>query len=260
MSQRSRRHSPSSDTSSPPSTSASSPAFPAQPWPLVVHEPFEALAADPDLPLCAPYNKLLYHLFPADTNVLVAPGPYPPLPNTETDAISTPFVFTVFYKTHTVLLLHVHPAHGLRWASARMSADALCRRRLNDLAPDCRLPKLYALSTFGTKLRFYAATKVVTAVPTSPTGIPSAAISSRVARTISCPAVQIDPPLPPPVAGSDVAPPSRWNCDVLEEAGANLLKQSVAEIIARIYLTDGEHQMRFYSLLNADVRPSILNN
>ncbi|KAJ7333981.1 hypothetical protein DFH08DRAFT_814052 [Mycena albidolilacea] len=113
-----------------------------------------------------------------------------------------------------VLLLQVNSPDTLRWQSAREQADSENRRRLRDLRPLCPLlPKLYAVSAFCTKLRFYAATKTEGVVP-----------------PVS--------PCDPRTAFADTNPPNRWNSDVLEEEGANLPKQSVAEIIARIYLSD----------------------
>ncbi|KAJ7776984.1 hypothetical protein DFH07DRAFT_1056609 [Mycena maculata] len=179
----------------------------AYPWPQAIMYPFESLPdGAQDTEFYGPYNKLLYHLFPADTNFVVSPGVYPPR-NTD-PAVE----FTVFYNHMPVLLLQIKPPDHLRWASAREQADTENRRRLRDLVPLCPLPKLYALSAFGTKLRFYAAANE-----------------------------GIDPPASPLDARNFVAdtiPASRWNSDILEEEGANLLKQTVAEIIARIYLAD----------------------
>ncbi|KAJ7480888.1 hypothetical protein FB451DRAFT_1394943 [Mycena latifolia] len=181
------------------------------PWPKTIMQPFDALptrALPPDF--YGPYNKLLYHLFPADTNFLVSPGFYPSRLAADDTA-----EFTVFYNERPVLLLQIAPLEMLRWPSAREAADAASRRRLRDLAPLCPLPKLYAVSAFGTKLRFYASGAA--GIDPPPAASPS-----------------------PTYAGSfaDSVPLGRWNSDVLEEEGANLLKQAVAEIIARIYLND----------------------
>jgi len=70
------------------------------------------------------------------------------------------------------------------------------------------------VGAFGTKLRFYAAAK-------------------NENRAIDLPASLSDPR-----GFSDMILLNRWNSGVQEEEGANLLKQSVAEIIARIYLSD----------------------
>ncbi|KAJ6490493.1 hypothetical protein DFH09DRAFT_1454106 [Mycena vulgaris] len=178
------------------------------PWPKTVMQPFDVVHdRAPAADFYGPYNKLLYHLFPADTNFLVAPGAYPP--RATPDGAGE---FTIFYNEHPVLLLQIHPPDALRWGSARDDADAASRRRLRDVVALCPLPKLYAVSAFGTKLRFYAAVA----------------------------GEGIDPPASPAHGGAfaDSVPLNRWNSDVLEEEGANLLKQSVAEIIARIYLND----------------------
>ncbi|KAJ7107819.1 hypothetical protein C8R44DRAFT_885217 [Mycena epipterygia] len=183
------------------------------PWPKTVMQPFEALPGNaPQSDFYGAYNKLLYHLFPADTNFLVSPGAYPPRhPSDPNPAVE----FTIFYNDMPVLLLQVKAPDDLRWPSAREQADSESRRRLRDLAPLCALPKLYAISAFGTALRFYAAFEH---------GI-------------------IDPPASPTF--TDKVPRNGWNSDILEEEGANLLKQTVAEIIARIYLNDGMHALRW---------------
>ncbi|KAJ7665612.1 hypothetical protein B0H17DRAFT_951446 [Mycena rosella] len=184
----------------------------SDPWPKTIMQPFDMLPSRA-LPTdyFGPYNKLLYHLFPADTNFLVSPGVYPPRPAAAEPAVE----FTVFYNEMPVLLLQIKAPETLRWPSAREQADIENRQRLRDLIPLCALPKLYAVSAFGTKLRFYAAVA----------------------------GEGIDPVASPSYAGSftDTVPLNRWNSDVLEEEGANLLKQSVAEIIARIYLNDGAY-------------------
>jgi hypothetical protein len=172
-------------------------------------QPFETLpmmALDTDF--YGAYNKLLYHLFPADTNFLVSPGAYP-----RRNPSDSSVEFTIFYNEMPVLLLQVKSPESLQWPSARENADIENRRRLRDLRSLCPLPKLYAVSAFGTKLRFYAASENE----------------------------GINPPLSPsdPRSLADTIPLNRWNSDILEEEGANLLKQSVAEIIARIYLNDG---------------------
>ncbi|KAJ7815191.1 hypothetical protein B0H14DRAFT_2375542 [Mycena olivaceomarginata] len=181
------------------------------PWPNTIIQPFDTVPITAlDVDYYGPYNKLLYHLFPADTNFVVSPGTYP-----RHSPCSSAVEFTVFYNDMPVLLLQVNSPDTLRWPSAREQADAESRRRLRDLRPLCPLlPKLYAVSAFGTKLRFYAATKTEGVIP-----------------PVS--------PCDPRTAFADTNPPNRWNSDVLEEEGANLLKQSVAEIIARIYLSDG---------------------
>ncbi|KAJ6514311.1 hypothetical protein C8R47DRAFT_1001606, partial [Mycena vitilis] len=176
------------------------------PWPHTIMRPFETMpmmATDTDY--YGPYNKLLYHLFPADTNFLVSPGAFPPR-----NSVDSSVEFTVFYNDTPVLLLQIKSGESLKWRSAREEADVESRRRLRDLRPLCPLPKLYAISAFGTKLRFYAAAKNE----------------------------DIDPPMSPSAMRTfpDAIPLNRWNSDILEEEGANLLKQSVAEIIARIYL------------------------
>ncbi|KAF8197756.1 hypothetical protein K438DRAFT_1584923 [Mycena galopus ATCC 62051] len=191
------------------------------PWPKNILHPFATVPPAPyDVDFYGPYNKLLYHLFPADTNFLVSPGRYPCPPRRSCSSDAAAVEFTVLYNDMPVLLLQVKAPDTLRWPSAREDAVAENRRRLRDLRPLCPLPKLYAVSAFGTKLRFYAANKSVN--NDSAGG-------------------GVDPP-PSPSDGrgfGGAIPLNRWNSDVLEEEGANLLKQAVVEIIARIYLHDG---------------------
>ncbi|KAJ6540493.1 hypothetical protein B0H19DRAFT_880746, partial [Mycena capillaripes] len=129
-------------------------------WPKTIMHPFETVPLTAhDTDFYGPYNKLLYHLFPADTNFLVRPGPYPCLSSPHHSCSDSGFghgvEFTVFYNDLPVLLLQIKSPDTLRWPSAREQADAESRRRLRDLSPLCPLPKLYAVSAFGTKLRFY---------------------------------------------------------------------------------------------------------
>ncbi|KAJ7078813.1 hypothetical protein C8R43DRAFT_1115675 [Mycena crocata] len=259
----------------------------SHPWPKTIMHPFAALperALDADY--FAPYNKLLYHLFPADTNFLVAPGPYPPrsIPasnNTAAGAGDAGLEFTVFYNDLPVLLLHITSPELLRWPSARAAADAAARRRLRDLVDLCPLPKLYAVSAFGTKVRFYAAVAGEGIDPPVNVWAPSYprtdSFSSNSPNSPNSPASATSPHRVSTSTngsggsssargsggrggrgangnangngsggntfsnngfGPDPAPLNRWNSDILDGEGANLLKQSVAEIIARIYLTD----------------------
>ncbi|KAJ7444985.1 hypothetical protein B0H11DRAFT_2203500 [Mycena galericulata] len=192
------------------------------PWPKTVMNPFEALPHEGvrDTDFYGPYNKLLYHLFPANTNFVVSPGAYPP--HHDATCATAAVEFTLFYNHMPVLLLQIKAPDLLKWTSAREEADTESRRRLRDLAPLCPLSKLYAISAFGTKLRFYVA-------------------SRNEGLVIDPPA----PPVHPRTLVTESIPSSRWNSDILEEEGANLLKHAVAEIIARIYLADGADVLRW---------------
>ncbi|KAJ7636206.1 hypothetical protein FB45DRAFT_788406 [Roridomyces roridus] len=229
----------------------------SSPWPKTIIHPFRGIPAETgrDTDFYGPYNKLLYHLFPADTNFIVFPGSYPPR---HSSIANTPagVEFTVLYNNSPVLLLQLSAPDLLRWPSARADVDTAARRRLRDLAPLCPLPKLYAVTAFGTKLRFYAATTgegdVVDIDPPlmdrprpapGHGGLPPTPISPR---SPTVPSVRISTVSNDSnasnfsVRSSDAVtiPLGRWNSDVLEDEGANLLKQAVAEIIARIYLAD----------------------
>jgi hypothetical protein len=101
--------------------------------------PFETvpmMAHDTDC--YGPYNKLLYHLFPTDTNFLVSPGTYP-----RRNPPDYSVEFTVFYNDMPVQFFQVKSLDSLRWPSAREQQDIENRRRLRDLRPLCPLLKLY---------------------------------------------------------------------------------------------------------------------
>ncbi|KAJ7480825.1 hypothetical protein FB451DRAFT_1394886 [Mycena latifolia] len=68
-------------------------------------------------------------------------------------------------------------------------------------------------AAFGTKLRFYASGAA--GIDPLPAASPSPTYAGSVA---------------------DSVPQGRWNGDVLDEEGANLLKQAVAKIIAQILM------------------------
>ncbi|OBZ66454.1 hypothetical protein A0H81_13591, partial [Grifola frondosa] len=98
------------------------------------------------------------------------------------------------------------PAPGkISYASAREEADILVRKRLRDLRPACLLPTLHAASVFGTRLCAYHAE----------------------GGRIFPPHIKTDTNLI-----TDTAPADRWDCDILEERGANRLKQIFAAIKA----------------------------
>ena len=103
------------------------------PWPPKVLRQFEkvppalhALEAD----YHGPHNKLLYSLFPADTNYTVVPQ-Y--LHRDSRDPADFLFLFEVFFEDKTVLILEIKAPGTLRYASSRKAADRQIRKRIRDV-------------------------------------------------------------------------------------------------------------------------------
>jgi len=164
------------------------------------------------------YNKLLYTLFPADSDFIVSPNYIPSNIDSGPDLIIVSFEVTL--RQHPVLILEVKPPQHLSFNSTRETADRQIRRRLVDLAgvsTRCGLPShlflttiffpperaplpiLYGISAVGTRLCFYEFEKA--SRRTTPRFIPS-----------------------DPEFATDVAPLKRWDCDVLEADGEQRLR------------------------------------
>lgn len=155
-----------------------------------------------------PYNKLLNYLFPPDSPFTVSPQSYP-----VRDAQS--FDFYVEYhilvrENVVVFILEIKSGPRLPSLGARQEADDQIRRCLLDLTDLCPLPKLRAVSAFGTQLCFYEAETIHEGIAIRPSQI----------RNDN------------PDISLDTAPRERWNCDVLEATGAERLRTVVEEIVA----------------------------
>lgn len=182
------------------------------PWPAKISRAF-AIEGDSngaiDNRYYGAYNKLLYTLFPPDSDFTVSPNYLPSDINNMTDFIA---LFEVMFRDHRVLVLQVNPPQCLSMMSAREAADKQMRHRLSDslelnlrLAAMKVLPVLHGISAMGTKLCFY---KLETA---------SWRITPR--PITSNPEYTIDP-----------APRDRWDCDILEAEGEQRLRSLVARI------------------------------
>ena len=101
------------------------------PWPPRVLSQF---AKAPNAPLepafHGPYNKLLCHLFPVDTEFTVVPQ-Y--LPGSRESGDFT-IMFEVLFEDKPVFVLELKQPGNLRWDSTRETADRQIRSRLRDLA------------------------------------------------------------------------------------------------------------------------------
>lgn len=80
-----------------------------------------------------PYNKLLYTLFPPDTDFVVVPQ-YFPDSNNAADFI---FMFEILYENNPVLVLELKPPGHLSLMSKRQIADLQVWSRLGDLVCEC---------------------------------------------------------------------------------------------------------------------------
>ncbi|KAG8937974.1 hypothetical protein FRC00_007021 [Tulasnella sp. 408] len=173
-------------------------------WPQKVLRQFELVPPNADEKAYhGPWNKLLYTLFPADSDFTVVPN-FQELGS----PLGSDFLITidVYLGTKPVLVVELKKPSNLHYVSKREDADIQLRRRMRDLVRDCPIPTLYGVSAFGTCLCFYS----LSTIPGSP--------------------IQ-PPPIPrDPEYVNDVAPEERWNEDVLEAGGETRLRQIVQEI------------------------------
>src|SRR6266404_5244109 len=122
-----------------------------------------------------PYNKLLYTIFPADTDFAVSPNYLPPNDDDGHGGADYVVSFEITFRQQPVLILEVKPPQHLLFNSRREAADAHIRRRLIDLSGAwccyrsrprdltayfplsglAPLPILYGISAIGTRLCFY---------------------------------------------------------------------------------------------------------
>ncbi|KAK0211988.1 hypothetical protein IW262DRAFT_1412865 [Armillaria fumosa] len=149
-----------------------------------------------------PYNKLLHSLFPADSDYTVAPQLHSLL--NSCDSADFIIEFEVLLEDKPMLLLQIEEPRKAVLNSAREVADDQIRKRMRDLAPSCPLDTLHAVSAFGTRLSFYQYDRETRIIP------------SRIT--------------PDPEREADIAPLSRWDCDILEDEGSQRFQDIVAAI------------------------------
>jgi hypothetical protein len=204
------------------------------PWPSKITRAFSTVEGGADIVIhdnrfYGPYNKLLYTLFPADSDFIVSPNYIPGNNDGGADFIIS---FEINLRRRPVFIIDVKPPQHLSFNSTREAADRQIRRRLVDLSGVCSgvvadcalmhlpadslpselapLPVLYGISAIGTKLCFYEFAKVprrLTPRRLTPQRIPS-----------------------DPEFTTDVAPRERWDCDVLEANGEQRLRALTAQI------------------------------
>jgi len=170
-----------------------------------------------------PYNKLLYTIFPADTDFAVSPNYLPP--NDDDGGADFTMSFELTFRQRPVLILEVKPPQHLLFHLKRETADTHIRCHLIDLSGAwccyrsrprdlttnfllsglAALPVLYGISAIGTRLCFYEFEKGPRRM--TPQRIPSDHQSVV-----------------------DVAPREQWNCDILESDGEQRLRALATQI------------------------------
>jgi len=121
-------------------------------WPEKVIRQFSTVPQFPsEADYHGPYNKLLYTLFPPDTDFVVVPQRFPQSKN----AADFVFMYEIRHGTRPVLVIELMPPRHLSLLSKRQEADLQVRSRFFDVAASCPIGTLYGISAMGTKLRFY---------------------------------------------------------------------------------------------------------
>ena len=107
------------------------------PWPEKVIRQFQTIPVNPiSSDFHGAYNKLLYTLFPPDTDFTVVPQYLKPASSKSSDHIVTSF--EVFLEKKPVFILQLKKPADLDLISTRQAADVLIRERLGDLAGQLR--------------------------------------------------------------------------------------------------------------------------
>lgn len=170
------------------------------PLPAPVRRQFELIPRKPSADrFNGAYNKLFGYFFPPDTRFTVVPLWSPK------SCVLPRFInmFVVTLETKIVFMLGVMRPRHLSSAYKREVADRQMRELLAEVF-DCPIPTLYAASAMGTKLCFFRKDRDGLVTPPF--------ICSDTAAEV------------------DVAPKERWDCDILEDDGAQRLQAVVEEI------------------------------
>ncbi|OBZ70683.1 hypothetical protein A0H81_09187 [Grifola frondosa] len=213
------------------------------PWPPTIPRTFKATPpGSSELEFHGPYNKLLYSLFPTNSDFSIVPRYLESATLPSGDLV---FSFTVFFPVanvdRPVLSLELTGARGVESALRRREADEHVRRRMHELRDQCPLPKLRAISAMGTKLSFYH----VDAIDDD-------------AKII---------PLPAPARVDDSVPAQQWDCDVLDGVGEARLRKhlagssstrsksdnaahKIAEIIGQLRSPNNSHPPHYFQYYN----------
>jgi hypothetical protein len=102
------------------------------PWPEKVIRQFQIISPNPiESDFHGAYNKLLYTLFPPDTDFTVVPQYLKPASSKSSEYIVT---FEVFFENKPVFILELKKPADLNFISSRRAADVQIRERLGDSA------------------------------------------------------------------------------------------------------------------------------
>ncbi|KAI0327010.1 hypothetical protein GY45DRAFT_1328132 [Cubamyces sp. BRFM 1775] len=177
----------------------------AGPWPEIVMRSFfiaGSTSATSEKPFYGSWNRLLNTLFPPDTIFEVVPQ-FPPV--TSRESIDFVVLLLIYVEATPVFVVMIKPPADFRFISKRQEADDQLRRRLVDIGPDMKIPVLYGVSAFGSKIAFYKYDKAAKRIEP---------------RSIT----------PEPGMVADTAPREWWAYDILEEEGAKKFREVVEEV------------------------------
>jgi hypothetical protein len=186
----------------------------AHPWPDYVHRSFNsAILCDhsgtDESVFYGPYTRLLYSLFSVDGEYEVVPQFNSPVLQESIDMVT---ILVVEANRHPFFFMEIQPPATIPYDSKREEADVQMRRQFRDLRQTLVLPTLHGISAFGTRLSFYEYDKETC--------------------TLQPELIQSDLAIL-----TDVAPIDRWDCDVLQQEGANRLRdvaEKIKEMCARL--------------------------
>jgi hypothetical protein len=182
-------------------------SIPNAPWPEIIMRSFfvaGASSATSERPFFGSWNRLLNTVFPPDTIFEVVPQYFPP-PVVSRDAVDFVFLLLIYVNTSPVFIVEIKPPAEFSRNSKRREADSQMRQRFLDIAADLRIPVLYGVSAFGTKIMFYKYNKEANVLEP---------------RRIT----------PDPDTLTDTAPRDWWRWDLLEEEGAAMFRHIVEEV------------------------------
>jgi hypothetical protein len=101
------------------------------PWPEKVLRQFQSIPANPsENEFHGPYNKLLYTIFPPDSDFTVAPQYLKPASAKASDYV---VMFEVSLQNKPVFILELKPPRDIEFISTRQAADEQIRERVGDL-------------------------------------------------------------------------------------------------------------------------------
>ncbi|KIJ47999.1 hypothetical protein M422DRAFT_163242 [Sphaerobolus stellatus SS14] len=163
-------------------------------WPYKIIRQFNTVPRNPsESDYDGPYNKLLYTLFPPDSDFVVAPQFLPDSRNSADFFV----MFEILLVNRPVLILEFRPPSHRNFLSKRRAADEQIRSRMTDLVgKNLPLETLYAVSALGTKLCFYSLDTTDNNAEIVPAAIPRR-----------------------PTRMNDTATEDRWDYDILEPVG-----------------------------------------